>query len=115
MTTQERADFWQQQITAWLDSGLSGHAFCKSQALIYHQFAYWRKKLEQPAAPDSLPGFARVTMPAPVATEVGLMLTLPNGIVSALESASVFSEISSSHLKSITSSLDFHHDHSRTC
>lgn len=35
--------------------------------------------------------------------------------VSALESASVFSEISSSHLKSITSSLDFHHDHSRTC
>ncbi|WP_197971232.1 hypothetical protein [Aeromonas caviae] len=23
MTTQERADFWQQQITAWLDSGLS--------------------------------------------------------------------------------------------
>ncbi|WP_461606135.1 IS66 family insertion sequence element accessory protein TnpA, partial [Aeromonas allosaccharophila] len=48
MTTQERADFWQQQITAWLDSGLSGHAFCKSQALVYHQFAYWRKKLEQP-------------------------------------------------------------------
>ena len=35
--------------------------------------------------------------------------------VSALESASVFSEISSSHLKSITSSLDFHHDYSRTC
>jgi len=36
MTTQERADFWQQQITAWLASGLSGHAFCKSQALVYH-------------------------------------------------------------------------------
>ncbi|EIM9119611.1 multidrug efflux SMR transporter [Salmonella enterica subsp. enterica serovar Kentucky] len=36
-------------------------------------------------------------------------------IVSALESASVFPKISSSHLKSITSSLDFHHDHSRTC
>ena len=35
--------------------------------------------------------------------------------VSALESASVFPKISSSHLKSITSSLDFHHDHSRTC
>ena len=82
MTTQERADFWQQQITAWLDSGLSGHAFCKSQALIYHQFAYWRKKFEQPAASDSLPGFARVAMPqpAPVANEVGLTLTLPNGI-----------------------------------
>ena len=35
--------------------------------------------------------------------------------VSALESASVFLKISSSHLKSITSSLDFHYDHSRTC
>ena len=81
MTTQERADFWQQQITAWLDSGLSGHAFCKQQSLVYHQFAYWRKKLEQPAASDSFPGFARVAMPAPVATEVdSLTLTLPNGI-----------------------------------
>lgn len=37
------------------------------------------------------------------------------GYVSALESASFFPKISSSHLKSITSSLDFHHDHSRTC
>ena len=36
-------------------------------------------------------------------------------MVSALESASVFPKISSSHLKSITSSLDFHHDYSRTC
>ncbi|MEA9429631.1 IS66 family insertion sequence element accessory protein TnpB, partial [Aeromonas caviae] len=65
---------------AWLDSGLSGHAFCKSQALVYHQFAYWRKKLEQPVDSDSLPGFVRVAMPAPVGTEVGLTLTLPNGI-----------------------------------
>ena len=38
-----------------------------------------------------------------------------NCTVSALESASVFPKISSSHLKSITSSLDFHYDHSRTC
>ena len=81
MTTQERADFWRQQITAWLDSGLSGHAFCKQQALVYHQFAYWRKKLEQPVASDSFPGFARVAMPAPVATDGGLTLTLPNGII----------------------------------
>ncbi|EOI1335875.1 type I restriction-modification system subunit M N-terminal domain-containing protein [Salmonella enterica subsp. enterica serovar 4,[5],12:i:-] len=36
-------------------------------------------------------------------------------IVSALESASFFPKISSSHLKSITSSLDFYYDHSRTC
>ncbi|MGL6604243.1 KUP/HAK/KT family potassium transporter, partial [Aeromonas hydrophila] len=35
------------------------------------------------------------------------------GVVSALESASFFPKISSSHLKSITSSLDFHYDHSR--
>ena len=47
-----------------------------------------------------------------VITLIGLLLLFT---VSALESASVFSEISSSHLKSITSSLDFHHDYSRTC
>ena len=80
MTTQERADFWQQQIAAWLASGLSGHAFCKHQALVYHQFAYWRKKLEQPATVDSLAGFARVAIPASVPTEGGLTLSLPNGI-----------------------------------
>ncbi|WP_425524539.1 IS66 family insertion sequence element accessory protein TnpA [Aeromonas hydrophila] len=40
----------------------------------------WRKKLEQPVDSDSLPGFVRVAMPAPVGTEVGLTLTLPNGI-----------------------------------
>ncbi|MEA9431989.1 SufE family protein [Aeromonas caviae] len=38
-----------------------------------------------------------------------------HSFVSALESASFFPKISSSHLKSITSSLDFHYDHSRTC
>jgi len=43
--------------------------------------------------------------------QVGLGLEF----VSALESASFFPKISSSHLKSITSSLDFHYDHSRTC
>ena len=41
--------------------------------------------------------------------------TLTAFSVSALESASFFPKISSSHLKSITSSLDFHYDHSRTC
>ena len=41
--------------------------------------------------------------------------TLTRLRVSALESASFFPKISSSHLKSITSSLDFHYDHSRTC
>ena len=47
---------------------------------VYHQFAYWRKKLEQHVDSDSLPGFVRVAMPAPVTNEVGLTLTLPNGI-----------------------------------
>lgn len=46
---------------------------------------------------------------------VTLVKGLCSRMVSALESASVFPKISSSHLKSITSSLDFHHDHSRTC
>ncbi|MDF2415897.1 IS66 family insertion sequence element accessory protein TnpB [Aeromonas sp. 1HA1] len=90
MTTQERVDFWQRQIAYWLASGLSGHAFCKHHDLVYHQFAYWRKKLEQPTTPDSLPGFARVTMPAAIATESGLTLTLPNGIsISGLHASNI--------------------------
>jgi hypothetical protein len=80
MTSQERADFWQQQLTAWLASGISGHAFCKHQALVYHQFAYWRKKLAPPTTVDSLAGFASVTLPTTVAINGGLTITLPNGM-----------------------------------
>jgi hypothetical protein len=45
MTTTEKVEFWQQQINDWEATCLSGHAYCKQQSLIYHQFVYWRQKL----------------------------------------------------------------------
>jgi len=45
MTRTERTHFWQQRITDWQTTGLSGSVYCKQQSLIYHQFVYWRSKL----------------------------------------------------------------------
>ncbi|EPF7428212.1 hypothetical protein OXA73_23550 [Klebsiella pneumoniae] len=87
MTPAEREHHWQQQLERWHNSGLSGAAFCQRQLLSYHQFAYWRRKLEAvAAAPDAehLPttGFARVTRLGPASESVSseLTLTLPGGM-----------------------------------
>ena len=47
MTPTERAHVWQQHITDWEASGVSGSAYCKQQSLVYHQFFYWRQKALQ--------------------------------------------------------------------
>lgn len=81
MTAQERTHFWQQQITAWQASGLSGPAFCQQRNLTYHQFVYWRKKQDsaEPGQPDSA-GFARVTTSPALGACGELTLSLPNGV-----------------------------------
>jgi hypothetical protein len=35
MTPTERAHVWQQHITDWQVSGVSGSAYCKQQSLVY--------------------------------------------------------------------------------
>lgn len=92
MTTAQLAGFWQTQIDAQLSSGLSAPAFCRLQALSYHKFSYWRRKLALPPSTpaDSSAGFASVLISAPVATDSGLTLTLPNGVViSGLQAANI--------------------------
>ena len=83
MTMQQRAHYWQQQLDDWLDSGLSGTAFCKQNELTYHQFTYWRNKLskaDQDSSQTRGPaGFARVAN-LPDARGSELTLTLPSGI-----------------------------------
>lgn len=37
--------YWQQTLSDWQDSDLSGAAFCRQRSLSYHQFGYWRRKL----------------------------------------------------------------------
>ena len=41
---QELADYWYKQVTTWQKSDLSWQAFCNQHNLIYHRFAYWKKK-----------------------------------------------------------------------
>ena len=74
---------WQQHINIWKNSGLSGPKFCHANNLIYHQFSYWRKKLDitqgKPLSPSSMSaGFVQVSY---AATETeSLQLILPNGV-----------------------------------
>ena len=48
---QERHAYWQQQVSIWKESGLSGDKFYKANDLSYHRFVYWRQKLGCSTAP----------------------------------------------------------------
>ena len=79
MKSQQRADFWREQITLWQASGLSGQVFCQQHQLTYHQFVYWRQKYRDTEENIS-PGFTQVTTTQPV-NYTELTLSLPNGLV----------------------------------
>ena len=79
MKSQQRADYWREQITLWQASGLSGQIFCQQHQLTYHQFVYWRQKYRD-SEENILPGFAKVTTTVPV-NSAELTLSLPNGLV----------------------------------
>jgi len=38
MTTPDLHQFWQQTLSDWQASGLSGAAYCKQKSLVYHRF-----------------------------------------------------------------------------
>jgi hypothetical protein len=87
MNSAERTHHWQQHIQHWRDTGLSGAAFCKQQSLSYHQFVYWRRKLEGPGDATDIErvptsGFARVAQiaSAPNLESNDLTLKLPGGM-----------------------------------
>jgi hypothetical protein len=87
MNSTERTHHWQQHIQHWRDTGLSGAAFCKQQSLSYHQFVYWRRKLDRAASVPgaeqvSTSGFARVAQiaSAPNLESNDLTLKLPGGM-----------------------------------
>lgn len=83
MTSQQRADYWREQITTWQASGLSGQVFCQQQQLTYHQFVYWRQKYRIDHPPhDCSAGFASVIADIPrTEASAELTLSLPNGLV----------------------------------
>ncbi|WP_303287211.1 IS66 family insertion sequence element accessory protein TnpB [Marinobacter sp. SS8-8] len=77
----EQEQLWQQRITEWQASGLSGMAYCKQQSLTYCRFVYWRKKLASLTAPEGAApfGFARVAPVSRLEATDGLTLSLPGG------------------------------------
>lgn len=56
-----KAEYWQQHIKSWQDSGLSQAAYCTSQDIKVHNLVYWRKRLSQ----LSQSKFIELTVPAP--------------------------------------------------
>ena len=78
----ERAELWQEHITQWRSSGLSGMAYCKQESLAYGRFVYWRKKLAGSSGPDGAApsGFARVAPVARLEAADGLTVSLPGGV-----------------------------------
>lgn len=82
--TREREQLWQQHITEWQASGLSGMAYCKQQSLTYCRFIYWRKRLAgsgrvSDGAASS--GFARVAPVSGIEATGGLTVSLPGGVL----------------------------------
>ena len=88
-----RHAYWQQHIQRFQSSGLSGSQYCAREALTYHCFIYWRRKLtadsDQPSgrgnelatrAPGDSSGFVTIQSASP-ATDTGLELSLPNGLI----------------------------------
>ena len=64
-TTDDKIQLWSDRVAAWKQSGLSQHAYCEQQQLIYSTFAYWRgrlKKLEACDNSDSGVNFLPVTL-----------------------------------------------------
>lgn len=83
MAHNEHEQLWQQHITAWQASGLSGMAYCRQHALTYSQFVYWRRKLVAAQTVSEKPdpgGFARVTPVAEAPGPQGLTVSLPGGV-----------------------------------
>ena len=78
----ERVELWQERITQWQSSGLSGMAYCKQESLAYGRFIYWRKKLVGSPEPDGATpsGFARVAPVARLEAAAGLTVSLPGGV-----------------------------------
>ena len=88
MTTEQRRAFWSEKMAAWKASGLSGQAFCQQHELTYHQFGYWRRKLQdQEQAPS---GFARVVAATGAAPSTGLRVSLPSGLsISGIDAGNI--------------------------
>ena len=79
MSTINKAQFWQDHITAWQCSGLSQAAYCKQHEIKFHNFAYWRNRLSPAKSPSAklmklggMPASSRIIMNLPLGVRLEL-------------------------------------------
>lgn len=75
MTTTDKAQFWQAHINAWKTSGLSQTQYCKQQDIRFHNFAYWRTRLNQSKETST-----QLLKISGLSTSSRVVLSLPLGI-----------------------------------
>lgn len=81
MTPQQKRQYWQSQLQAQADSGLSKAAFCRRNDIRPSTFYYWAGKLrgESDVRQHQTIHPVVVSDPEDSAREQDLTLTLPNG------------------------------------
>jgi len=47
-------EFWKRHIQKWSRSGLGQAKYCRKEGLRYHAFLYWRRRLKERPAPQSV-------------------------------------------------------------
>jgi hypothetical protein len=75
MSTINKAQFWQDHITAWQGSSLSQAAYCKQHEIKFHNFAYWRNRLSPRKEPAS-----KLMELSGMATSPRVVMNLPLGV-----------------------------------
>ena len=84
MSNSERANQWQNHISQWQESGLSGAKFCKRAELDLAQFYYWKNKFSSNTRNIEVDkkrptGFASAVITDSALVADGLSFTVPNG------------------------------------
>jgi len=81
MTPQQKRQYWQSQLQAQADSGLSKATFCQRNDIRPSTFYYWASKLREETDVRQHQTIHPLVVSAPEdsAPEQGLTLTLPNG------------------------------------
>lgn len=75
MTSTDKIQYWQAHINAWRKSSLCQAQCCRQQDIKFHNFAYWRTRLNQ-----SKGSSAQLLKLGGVSASSRVVLSLPLGI-----------------------------------
>ena len=67
LTKEQKEQYWYQHIKDWEQSGKSKKAYCRQHNLVYDQFKWWYRKIQEKGM-DAKTGFIVIDKPAKVNT-----------------------------------------------